>query len=101
MSDNSLLVTLTIGDLKQLIKEAIAELNNQDQQPQSDEFLSIAAAVKLFNPAISKVTLHRWKKEGVIPAYRMGGRIYYKRSEVMAAAQNVRKYDRNRLLPTA
>lgn len=101
MSNEKMLVTLTEQDLRRIIKDVISEATNQEQQPQSDEFLSIAAAVKLFNPAISKVTLHRWKKEGVIPAYRMGGRIYYKRSEIMLAAQSVRKYDRNRLTSAA
>ena len=95
---NELIVTLTKTELKQLIIEAIEQAGEIQKPVCNDEFLSITQAVKLFNPAISNVTLHRWKKEGVIPAYRMGGRIYYKRSEIMLAAQSVKKYDRNRLM---
>lgn len=98
MSENSLLVTLTIADLKQLIKDAISEVKQEEKGPeQTEELLSPAQAVKIFNPAISKVSLHRWTKEGLIPVHRIRGRVWYKRSEVIAAALTIKKYGRDKL----
>jgi hypothetical protein len=98
MDDNSLLVTLTKADLKQLIKDAISEVTQTDEsKTQAEELLSPAQAIKIFNPSISKVSLHRWTKDGLIPVHRIRGRVYYKRSEVIAAALTVKKYDRDKL----
>lgn len=96
MSDNSMLVTLTKADLKELIKDAISEATNQQPQPE-EELLSPKQAVKIFNPAISLITLHRWTKDGLIPRCRVRGRLWYKRSEIIAAAQTLKKYDHNKL----
>lgn len=94
-----MLVTLTKADLKQLIKDAVAEATNQKPQ-QEEELLSAKQAVKVFNPAISLITLHRWTKDGLIPRCRVRGRLWYKRSEIIAAAETLTKYDRNKQ-PTA
>lgn len=99
MSDNNMLVTLTKAELKQLIKDAVAEATNYGP-PQEEELLSTKQAAKVFNPAISVITLHRWTKAGLIPRCRVRGRLWYKRSEIIAAAQTMTKYDRNKL-PTA
>ncbi len=93
-----MLVTLTKADLKQLIKDAISEAKQEEKSPQqTEELLSPAQAVKVFNPPISKVSLHRWTKEGLIPVHRIGGRIWYKRSEVIAASLTIKKYGRDKI----
>ncbi|MFK8057906.1 MAG: helix-turn-helix domain-containing protein [Saprospiraceae bacterium] len=39
--------------------------------------------------AISKGTLHDWVRKGWLTSYKMGNRTYFKRAEVVAAAQPV------------
>ena len=37
----------------------------------------------------SRQTLISWRKKGVITAYRLGGRVYYKPSELLSALQKL------------
>ena len=39
----------------------------------------------------SRQTLASWRRKGIIKAYRIGGRIYYKPSELVAALQKLEK----------
>ena len=78
--------------IRAIIKEEISAKERQDFQ---EKLISASEACKIFNPAISKVTLHRWTEDKVLPVHRIGGRIYYKHSEVIEAAKRVKKYDRH------
>lgn len=46
---------------------------------------------------VSYVTLSEWSKSGVLPTLKIGSRVRYKKSDVLAALKNVRnlKYKRN------
>ena len=35
--------------------------------------------------SISLVTLRNWTTQGLLPSYQLGGRIYYKQKEIIAA----------------
>jgi len=35
--------------------------------------------------SISLVTLRTWTAQGLLPSYQLGGRIYYKQKEIIAA----------------
>ncbi len=37
----------------------------------------------------SRQTLSEWRKKGFIKAYRLGGRIYYKKSELLSALEKL------------
>jgi excisionase family DNA binding protein len=50
---------------------------------QQSEILTRADVSKLFH--ISLVTVHQWVQSGVLKAYRLGTRVYFKRSEIDAA----------------
>lgn len=82
-----------LSKVTNIVTAAIADKDKKDFQ---EKLLSATEACKIFNPVISKVTLHRWTKDGLIPTHRVGGRIYYKHSEVIEAAKAVKKYDRNK-----
>lgn len=41
---------------------------------------------------VSKVTIHKWRKEGRIPFIRIGSRIRFKKSDVLAVLENLKKY---------
>jgi len=47
------------------------------------EFLSVKQAMTLIG--VSRVTLHRWRAQGLLHAHKIGGRVLYLREEVMRA----------------
>jgi len=66
-----------------VIKSALKEeLRSFKQPPQktNNDLLTFIEARKLLN--ISASTLHKWKRDNIIPVYRIGGRIYFKQSDV-------------------
>lgn len=81
---------LSAHELRDLIRESVRE-ELQAHQPPSDhdpeELLTIEQVVKMLH--ISKPTIHKWKKEGVLPFLRMGRRVYFKRGSVMAAMKSI------------
>lgn len=84
------------------INQILSTINNAFEVKQRKEFeeklLSATETCKIFTPNISKSTLHQWTDQGLIPVYRIGGRIFYKYSEVLESAQRIKKFDRNKLL---
>ena len=70
-----------ISELKNsLIPELKAQLSAQFQPTEPTEYLTRSEVCKLLK--IDMSSLHRWRKEGKIPSYSMGNRVYFKRSEV-------------------
>ncbi len=63
-----------------LIPELTSQLSAQFQPVQPTEYLTRSEVCKLLKIDLS--TLHRWRKEGHIPSYGFGNRVYFKRSEV-------------------
>lgn len=53
-------------------------------QAQSEEQLSIRQLAKYLNCSLP--TIHLLKKEGIIPYYRLGRKIYFKKTEIDACA---------------
>jgi hypothetical protein len=70
------------------------ELPSLKQQPE-EQLIAASVACKIFAPAISRKTLNNWTKEGLIKAYRIASRVYYKRSEVIASTKELKKYRRS------
>jgi len=63
-------------------------------QTSNERLLSPKEAVKLFTPQISLVTIHVWAEAGKLKKHRLGGRVYYKASEIIESLQHLRKYQR-------
>jgi hypothetical protein len=59
---------------------------------QEDRLLSPAQACAIFSPKISRPTLKKWTDEGFIAQQRIGGRVFYKYSEVINAGRNLKRY---------
>lgn len=55
----------------------------QPARPLTEKPISQPEAVKFLGK--SRQTLIAWRKKGLIKAYQLGGRIYYKPSELVAA----------------
>ena len=86
--NTTILISLNEADLRGIIKEAVLEAlntqNNFNKQEQiAEDLLDIRGIQLLFN--VSKVTVHKWKKKGLIPFYKMNRKVYFKRTEVINA----------------
>lgn len=97
MADKIVLIPISEDYFFDKIREIVRdEINKKQAGEFQNKMLSVEEARKLFNPAVSKQTLSKWSKEGLVPAHRIGGRIYYKHSELTEAAKKIRLYDHNR-----
>lgn len=89
---NIILHSLQPNDLKTLIKDSILEAleNTNPQQPEKeDQLIKISEACRLLG--VSSVTIHTWKKGGLIPFYRISNKIYFKKNELI---QSLKKANR-------
>ena len=80
-------VAMPITELLALIEEMIFKgLEKHSKKPPfipTDELLNTEETCKLLR--VSKVTIHKWKKEKRIVSYRIGRRIYFKKLELIKA----------------
>lgn len=56
-------------------------LNVQGTQSNQKELITRKEVAKLLNVNIT--TIHRWTERGKLKSYGMGGRVYYKKGEVL------------------
>lgn len=100
ITNDTLIVTLTINQLKRIVIDAFKDvIEGKDKGEIREALLSPEEARKVWQPAISKVTLHRWTKAGLIPVHRIGGRIYYKHSELISAVKGIHLHEHNKFKP--
>ncbi len=76
------------------LSEKLSSLVNKVAK-QEEQLICASEACKLFVPAISRLTLIRWTKADHVKEYRIGGRVYYKRSQILDAAKHLQKYKSN------
>ena len=72
--------------VKNLLNVFATSFANQD----SDKLLSRQETAKMLS--VSLVTLWDWTRKDLIPAYRIGNKVRYKKSEVLAALQQKNKF---------
>ncbi len=84
-------VNKILEQIKTTIRETIIEVLNQGQitnEPENDdELISIIDAANLLK--VSVPTIHNWKRVGIIPSYKKGRKVYFKRSEVISSLNKV------------
>lgn len=77
----SLNVTINGGQLIEAIDYAINKKIKHLEQTEEEKMLTTEEACKAAN--ISRPTLHRWKKAGIIPYVKIGKNVRYKHSDLM------------------
>ena len=91
--DSIVLTPIPLADLmdqfRKIVKEEIKAHNQAESQ---DKLISPQEACRLFDPAITTRTLSRWTKDGLIASQRIGGRIFYKQSDVLTAGTTLMRY---------
>lgn len=65
---------------KEIIPELKEQLKEEFQPKEPTCYLTRNEVCKMLHIDLS--TLHRWRKEGVLIAYGLGNRIYFKRNEI-------------------
>ncbi|MBS1599509.1 MAG: helix-turn-helix domain-containing protein [Bacteroidetes bacterium] len=85
------MVAQLLQELKE-VKCATESILQKQNKELSEKLLSPSEACKLFQPSISKVTLDSWARKGLIKKHAIGGRVYFKYTEVMEALKSLKKY---------
>ena len=81
-----ILYTLTPDELKALIRDAVNEVNEKlptSELVKEDQLISLNECADFLS--VSLVTIHTWKKAGLIPFYRISNKIYFKKNEVIGS----------------
>jgi hypothetical protein len=93
---NFILSPIDLDVLKQSLSEIVqSELAKAATKSTEEKLLSPSEVCAVFQPKISKTTLAKWTKEGYLVQQKIGGRGYYKFSDVISAGKTIKKYKRN------
>lgn len=76
------LAELISENVKLQLQELFFELQSKSQN-ESTEFLTRKETAELFK--VSLVTIHDWSNNGILKAYKLGNRTYFKRTELLEA----------------
>lgn len=87
-----LLNGITIDQLVESLRPMIREEVRLVFSEQEERLLSPAETCKLFIPAITKATLTSWTEKGWLQDHRIGSRVFYLKSEVLASKLTLGKY---------
>ena len=76
---------LSPDEFKESIRSVVKELmlqpkKNLEKLPKTDELLTVQETLELLK--CSKQALWNWRKNGILPSYRLGNRVYYRRSDI-------------------
>lgn len=77
--------------IRVIVREEILNKNHEDMQ---EKLLAPKVACTVFEPKISLVTLNTWEKKGLLKKILIGGKSYYKYSEILEAGKVLKKYKR-------
>ncbi len=92
--EQTVLFSLDVQELKELIRAGVSEVlskqtNTSEIKESSEDLLNIQDIQKIFK--VSKVTVHKWKKKGLLPFHKMNRKVYFKKSEVIDAMQHKKR----------
>lgn len=91
--NNLLVLQMNETQLKGLIMECLDYCNLNKPEPQkasieTDELLTTAEVCTLLK--VTRGALHSYKTKGLIPAHRLGAKVRFKKSEVIAALHAIK-----------
>ena len=71
------------------VKQELKDLKKHFQPKEPTEFLTRNEVAEMFKIDLSSV--HNWTKKGILISYQIGGRVFYKREEVMKAIVQLKR----------
>lgn len=92
--ENKIFTSLSAEELAKTIKDGIKEAFDQKHASTSktkseEDLLNIEEVQKIFR--VSKVTIHKWKKAGLLPYYKVSRKLYFKKSEVIDSLKDKKR----------
>jgi excisionase family DNA binding protein len=88
LKDQIRIIDLTVTEFREILKESIQVLQ-PDESNKPTELLTLAEAAAFLR--VSKVTIHKWLKEGKISTIRMGTRLRFKKDQLLSDFNKSRK----------
>lgn len=89
--------SLEPNEFKELIQDAVLQAIEEKTDPQQpdneDQLIKVSDASKLLG--VSKVTIHTWKRNRLIPFYRISNKIYFKKNELVNSLKKIRQGGKN------
>lgn len=86
-----ILTPVPIADLMAQMRDIVRdELQQQQRNDLAEKLLTAQETADLLR--VSLVTIWQWEKQGRITKHTLGGRTYFKYSEIMAALQTLQRY---------
>lgn len=75
--------------ISQSVEKAFRKMILTKAEATTDEsgLINIDQAAKILNVSIS--TMHAYKRDGVIPFHRIGRRVYFRESEILASLKKI------------
>lgn len=81
-----------LDDLRALIRHEMTQQPALTPAPVTDELLTVPQAATLLD--VSVATVHEWKRRGLLPYTKIGGRAYLKRSDVLSAGTSQQRTEK-------
>ena len=86
------LTPVPLADLIQQIGNVFDEKIKVKSQGEKEALISSEEACNVFRPRITRPTLQAWTDQGLLKSYRLAGRVWYKHSEIISAATEIKRY---------
>jgi len=92
--DKTIFLNFPLDEFEDLQKTWITEVLNSTKisKEKDEELLTREETANILG--ISLPTLNEYSKKGIIPAYRIGSRVRYKKSEILNSLESFQKYGR-------
>ena len=92
--ESLIFLNVQVDELKALIQDAVIKVLDErlsafPPEKKEDQLLKLDEVAKLFG--VSKVTIHSWKRNGLLPFYRINSKIYFKRDEVFNSLKEIKR----------
>ena len=81
-TDSNVMLVMSAADLKEFALELMDECaNSSKSRKKSDNYLTIAETAKKYG--VSESTLYRWTRIGYLPKVKLGGKSFYRESDII------------------
>jgi len=68
------------GEILKGVNEKLENFRNDIKRSEEETLMTVDETVKFLK--CSKQALWTWSKNGILPSYRLGNRVFYKRSDI-------------------
>ena len=81
-TDSNVMLVMSAADLKEFALELMDERTNSSKSGNcSDNYLTIPETAKKYG--VSESTLYRWTRIGYLPKVKLGGKSFYRESNII------------------